>query len=54
VLGAPVSLRHAAGGLGSPQITTRTAQPAPVAEPASAPRPADQLHLQPTRAPPAS
>lgn len=54
VLGAPVSLRHAAGGLGSPQITTRTAQPAPVSEPASTPRPADRVNLQPTRAPPAS
>jgi hypothetical protein len=54
VLGAPVSLRHAAGGLASLPITTLSARPAPIPEPASTPRPADRVNLQPTRAPPAS
>jgi hypothetical protein len=54
VLGAPVSIRHAARALGSPPITTRSAEEAPPSEPARAPRPADRINLQPTRAPPAS
>jgi hypothetical protein len=54
VLGAPVSLRHAAGGTSAPAVTVRAAESPRPPEPGRTPRPADRVNLQPTRAPPAS
>lgn len=54
VLAAPASIRHAVASLGSLSITIRSAEPAAQHQPASTPRPADRVNLQPTRAPPAS